>query len=138
MIEKILQAHSSAGNKAVAPGDIVDVSIDRVIMLDIAGLHPELINNPPKAAFDPSKLAVIFDHFAPAPSIEVATRNFKGRMGSREAKIYMASSATVAASAVRGCITDPRGYFLSRILVLCFLIRNRERQPLGEFPPCRS
>ena len=40
-------------------------------------------------------------------AITSTTRNFKGRMGSREAKIYMASSATVAASAVRGCITDP-------------------------------
>ena len=79
MIEKILQAHSFAGNKAVAPGDIVDVSVDRVIMLDIAGLHPELVNNPPKAAFDPSKMAVIFDHFAPAPSIEVATGTSKIR-----------------------------------------------------------
>jgi 3-isopropylmalate/(R)-2-methylmalate dehydratase large subunit len=39
--------------------------------------------------------------------ITSSTRNFKGRMGSPSARIYMASSATVAASAIAGHITDP-------------------------------
>jgi 3-isopropylmalate/(R)-2-methylmalate dehydratase large subunit len=39
--------------------------------------------------------------------ITSSTRNFKGRMGSPDAQIYMASSATVAASAVAGYIVDP-------------------------------
>jgi 3-isopropylmalate/(R)-2-methylmalate dehydratase large subunit len=42
--------------------------------------------------------------------ITASTRNFKGRMGDPSAKIYMGSPATVAASAIRGTITDPREF----------------------------
>ncbi len=42
-------------------------------------------------------------------AITTGTLNVPGRMGSIDAKIYMANPATVAASAVEGKITDPRG-----------------------------
>ncbi len=42
--------------------------------------------------------------------ITASTRNFKGRMGSDQAEIFMGSPATVAASAIRGSIADPRAF----------------------------
>jgi len=49
----------------------------------------------------------------PAPqevTISSANRNFKGRMGTADASIYLASPYVVAASAIRGQITDPKEF----------------------------
>jgi 3-isopropylmalate/(R)-2-methylmalate dehydratase large subunit len=41
-------------------------------------------------------------------------RNFRGRMGSPDAEVYLGSPASVAAAAVAGCIVDPREFWTGK------------------------
>jgi len=72
--------------------------------------------------------------------ISATNRNFKGRMGSRDAQVYLASPAVVAASAVAGYIAAPQSLSPGR-MVPTIRIHKRIAAPpaqveiLPGFPP---
>ncbi len=88
---------------------LISTKIDGKSLLEIfvnAGCEPVA---PPSCA---ACLGGPIDTFGRTHSDEVVisttNRNFIGRMGSKEAQVYLASPLTAAASAVTGHITDPR------------------------------
>ena len=43
-------------------------------------------------------------------SLSTVNRNFLGRMGSQKSQVYLCSPETLAASAIKGSIADPREF----------------------------
>jgi 3-isopropylmalate/(R)-2-methylmalate dehydratase large subunit len=73
------------------------------IFMDAGGV----INSPGCGACPGSHTGILGDG---ENCIASMNRNFKGRMGNPESSVFLASPATVAASAIEGVIADPRRY----------------------------
>jgi 3-isopropylmalate/(R)-2-methylmalate dehydratase large subunit len=90
----VIPASSQVLNDAIARG-YIQTFIEAGAVIGVPGCGPCMGNH----------LGV------PAPgevTISTANRNFRGRMGTRDAEIYLANPAVVAASAIVGAIADPR------------------------------
>ena len=73
-IEKILSRHSTeAPGRPVEPDDFVEVEVDRLVLLDMAATHPEFMNHLPHRVHRPDRVAWVFDHLVPAPTVELAS-----------------------------------------------------------------
>jgi 3-isopropylmalate/(R)-2-methylmalate dehydratase large subunit len=89
-IEKILSRHSTeAPGRPVEPEDIVEVEVDRLVLLDMAATHPEFMAHLPHRVQHPERVAWVFDHLVPPPTVELASgltrlRELARRWGIRE------------------------------------------------------
>ncbi|HEY9279221.1 MAG TPA: aconitase family protein, partial [Eoetvoesiella sp.] len=86
---------SEASTRRLVKDGLMEIFLDAGAMLLPAGCGP--CND-----------AVVGPVASGEVSISTATNNNKGRFGATDAKLYLGSPATVAASALAGVITDPR------------------------------
>lgn len=62
--------------------------------------------------------------------ISATNRNFKGRMGAKDAQCYLASPEVVAASAIAGYITAPNGNAVPKTITRDFVLSDLPETPL--------
>jgi 3-isopropylmalate/(R)-2-methylmalate dehydratase large subunit len=82
--EKILAAH--ARRDAVKPGEIITVKVDLVLVNDITGLiaDREFRKMGVDKVFDPTKIAIVLDHFVPAKDMASAEQSRISRRFAQE------------------------------------------------------
>jgi 3-isopropylmalate/(R)-2-methylmalate dehydratase large subunit len=106
MAARILQGKKAKARLIVAPASARDqeIAAQEGIMKTLLDAGAELLPNTCGmcAGYGANQLA------AGTVAISTTARNFRGRMGSPESQVYLASPYTVAASAVAGRICDPR------------------------------
>ena len=114
---RILRGHSVKVDTFVVPATTEVEKRIKVEMMDGESIYSILEKAGAKIAGGPSCAACLGgppDTFGRTEGNEVCisttNRNFPGRMGSKQSQVYLASPLTVAASALRGVITDPREF----------------------------
>lgn len=112
----VLNGHTTAVDTCIVPATVeVDADLDR---RKVGGKSLREIFEGAGCRIGPAGCAACLggpvDTFGrvnePMNVISTTNRNFPGRMGHREAGVYLGSPMTAAASAITGHITDPRDY----------------------------
>ncbi len=87
MAEKIFLSHTD--KKKIEPGEIIEASIDVAMSHEMMGTRvlQHLTNTEVKKIWDPSRVVIILDHWAPAPSVEAATIHQRVRRFIKEFQI---------------------------------------------------
>jgi 3-isopropylmalate/(R)-2-methylmalate dehydratase large subunit len=110
----VLAGRKVAVETFIVPATVeVDMDLDR---LSVAGKSLRQVFQEAGCRIGPASCAACLggppDTFGranePLTVVSTTNRNFPGRMGHQDARIYLASPLTAAASAVTGRITDPR------------------------------
>lgn len=83
---------------------------DKTIWDILIGAGVQMTENPGCAACLGGPMDTFGRMNAPLKCISATNRNFPGRMGHKDSQVFLASPATVAASAIAGRIVDPREY----------------------------
>ncbi|MFH1095283.1 MAG: 3-isopropylmalate dehydratase large subunit [Candidatus Micrarchaeota archaeon] len=115
-IEDLEVAHRILKGKSIAPGlkfivtpasrQVYEQALERGFLAEFSRLGA-VIAPPGCGACLGRHMGVLDDGDV---CVSTSNRNFTGRMGSPKAKIYLASPATAAASAIEGKLADPRKY----------------------------
>jgi 3-isopropylmalate dehydratase large subunit len=112
-LEDIAEAAQVLSGRRVAPGTrLLVIPASSQVLQDAMRLgYLEILLSAGAVIGTPGCGPCMGNHMGvPAPgevTISTANRNFRGRMGTRESDIYLASPAVVAASALAGEITHP-------------------------------
>ncbi len=125
-IEDLREAAAMIAGKSVKPGIqllVIPASRDIYIQAIEEGLVTQFLEAGANVLSSSCGPCLGTGQGIPADNYRVissANRNFLGRMGNKNAEIYLASPAAVALSAVNGKITDPRN------------LKGAERFPFGK------
>src|SRR5688572_5854346 len=113
MIEKVLARASGAA--LVRPGDIVTCVPDQVLQID-AAFTIEGVWYAPTKVYDKDRVAVVFDHMVPAPTIKDAEGHIRGRAFAAEFDLDLLD---VGDHGIVHVVAAERGFALPGELLVC-------------------
>jgi len=114
MTEKILAR--AGGGKAVKPGDVAVIDVETAVLMDMTFLPEGWVEV--LKVHDPKKVAIVFDHLAPAPTIQAATAHRTGRLFAEKFGIERLHDIGPDEGIAHAVVAD-KGYALPGTVLVC-------------------